>query len=283
MAIDNDDLEGLDAEPQPIRKAKGKRSAWPKLPNFDAAPADIRAYLTEAAELPDGWRVALAERHGPHSTDPMTVFIERNGHPNVAVRFDSQRTASKPGELRAAFSEATRGVARMRHPSGPQASDFYLMLMALAHVTEQAVIADTTYDWCQGFIETATILELSFDHERRYDSLLALRARGEFDGRRARAYINGGLPEGQQHVVVLDPEGVTWCRAGEFITWVRAMKGEHISQHTLDALLAEVDVDRIPMEVNRRHRGYSKVRLVLYRFPNVPAFPSLVRDERESE
>lgn len=270
----SDDYDPLDEAADEVAHENGRASHWPKLPGFDPSLRDIRHYLTTGAGLPRGWSVDLVDRHGPHPSDPMTVLINVAGQNRpVRVRFEAAREASKPGALRSTFMEATRGMARMRYPKPAQASDYHAMLCALAHVSEDRSIADETTDWLQEYVETAVVLTLDLDAEHRYDTLMALRRRGEFDTRRVRAWISGTLAEGQQHVVIVDGDDRCWVRASELVTWVRHMRGVSIAQHALDARLAEVDVERVPLEVDNRHKGFGKVRLILYRFPSDPAFP----------
>lgn len=240
---------------------------WPRLPSHDASTGELRRYLTTAAGLPAHHQVDRCHRWGPEAADAMTVFVRRPGQAHdLAVRFERQDDAGKPGTLRAAFARWTHGLTRMRHPTVAQALDFLTILCALATVTEEATAADETRAWLEEFERnTRPILGHSIaDPERRYDALEVLRAI-EFGRPEAHAFIRRELvPDRWPALLVDDHTGERWVRAGELATYLRHVYGVKggISQSTLDSRLAEIGVARLYMEV-RRPTGHPK--LVLYR------------------
>lgn len=265
----------------------GKPEKWPRMPGHDPDLGTVRAYLTAAARLPAGWAIESAERHGQHAGDPMTISIRTPGEaPNVEVRFDAQRDCSKPGALRGALAEATDGASRMRYPTAPQASDFYVMTCALAHVATRTTVADETAAWLDDYTaEGTTILGLSLrDRTRAYDALAALQARPVFDAIRARTYIANNLHPDHRWALLIDADSEElWLRTGELATFVRVVLGQRIAQHTLDALVTEVGGERLIREEDRRRTGGRHVALRLYAFPSSQAFPHLYARTREAD
>ena len=260
----------------------GKRVGWPKLPGHDADLTVIRAYLTTAANLPAGWAIDLAERHGRYGSDPLTITVRTPGDAqNIDVRFDSQRDCSKPAALRGAFFEATNGASRMRYPTSAQASDFYGMVCALAHVASHATIADETYAWLHSYLDLAWILEgLTFKPPGRYDAVCTLQARPEFERKAAQTYVRGDLDPRDRWVAIIDAQtDELWIRTGELAAYLRHVYGTgSLAHHTLDARVSEIGGDREHVEEDRRHAGGRHISLVLYRFPSVQAFPTITRD-----
>jgi hypothetical protein len=254
---------------------------WPRLPGHDADLATIRAYLTAAANLPAGWVVESAERHGQYGSDPMTITVRTPGEaPNVVIRFEGQRECSKPAALRAAFAEATDGASRMRNPSPAQAGDYYIGVCALARVTRRAGIADETWAWLHTYTASGTILlgHSLRDRVQRYDALAALQARTEFDVARARRYVANDLHPDYRWTLLIDAESdELWLRVGELTTYVRNVLGERIAQHTLDARVQEIGGERWTMEEDRRRSGMRHIILRFYGFPSAQGFPRLTR------
>lgn len=242
---------------------------WPKLPGHDASPGELRRYLTTCCGLPARWSIERAHRWGPEAADPMVMWVRAPGRQHdYGVRWDHQEDAGRPGTLRATISRCTAGHARMRHPTGAQAQDFFTILCALATVDEKATVADETRAWLEDFThQTRPIVGHSIaDGERRYDALAVLRIR-EFTRPEAQALIRGDLdPDRRPALLVDDLTGESWIRTGELATylrWVYGVKGG-LAQSTLDARLAEIGVERVYCQVNRAS-GHQK--LVLYCAP----------------
>jgi hypothetical protein len=276
MSSDFDDLhEVLD---EPDRRKRG----WPKLPGHDASLSVIRDYLTQAANLPAGWIVDLAERHGRYGSDPLTITVRTPGEgDNINVRFDAQRECSKPSALRGAFFEATNGMSRMKYPKPAEASDFYGMVCALARVASTSTIADETEQWLHEYLGLAWVLDgRSLYPPDRYDTLIDIQRRGEFDRRQAGRYLRGDLDDRERWVAVVDSKTEElWIRVGEFAAYLRHVFGvAGIAQHTLDARVLEFGGEREQLEENRRHRGGKHMTLTFYRFPSVQAFPTVLRE-----
>lgn len=278
MSSDFGDLHAVADE---AGAANGKKSnSWPKMPNHDAGLREIQSYLTLAARLPPTWAIERAERHGQHSDNPLTITVRRPGDaPDVQVRFDLQRDCSKPGALRGAFAEATKGMSRMKYPSPAQASDFYVMVCALADVGEVSSRADETEAWLHEYLERAWLMpNMTLVPDARYDALCALQARKEFDRVQADRYIRNDLDETERWVGIVDSQtGELWIRAGEFATYMRKVHGTAISQNDLDARIQEYGGERRKLEEDLRKRGGRHITLILYRFPSAQAFPSASR------
>lgn len=260
----------------------GKRSnSWPKMPGHDVPLAMIREYLTTAARLPNDWCIDRAERHGQHGSDPLTVTIRRPGDlDDVSVRFEAQRDCSKPGTLRGAFAEATKGQCRMKYPSPAQASDFYLMVCALADVGVVATTADETEGWLHQYLERAWLMtDMTLTPDCRYDALCALQGRREFDRVQAGRYIAGNLDEREHWLAIVDSQtDELWIRAGEFASYMRHVYGVGtLAQHDLDARIRELGGERLRLEEDRRHKNGRHIALIFYRFPSAQAFPSISR------
>jgi hypothetical protein len=259
---------------------------WPKMPPHGAGLATIRDYLTDAAQLPLGYVVHEAERLGQYGSDPMTVTIRTPGDArNIVVRFRNQRDASKPSALRGAFAEATSGASRMKYPKPAEASDFYVVVCALARVTEDSTTADETAAWLVEYLGNA-------DHCGGYtltgngvhDALEALRSRQEFTAPQARAWVAGQLAPGDRWTLFVDSEtGEQWVRVGEFATYVRHVIGGvgHLGQHTLDALMKEIGSRRRLFVSDRRRRNANGQRvgghpaLSLYGVPTDLTIPTV--------
>src|SRR4029077_6094891 len=97
----------------------------------------------------------------------------------------------------------------------------------------------------------------------RYDTMLALQSRGEFDRVRAGRYVSGDLDERDRWVAVNDAKGGgVWVPAGEFATYLRLVYGERISHNAVDARIAEAGGTRVRFEDNRRHKGGKHVSLI---------------------
>lgn len=285
MAIDDDFLaeHGLDEDGSTSRRRNTGNTGkgWPKLPSLDASLHVIRDYLTQAARLPDGWIVDLAERHGPYGADPLTITIRTPGEgENVRVRFDQQRDCSKPGALRGAFFEATSGQCRMKYPKPAEASDFYGMVCALAHVGSTSTMADETLAWLHEYLDKAWVLEsLTFSQPHRYDTLRAVHERGEFDRRQAHRYLRSDLDPREHWVALVDSQtGELWIRVGELAAYMRHVYGVGVlSQHDLDARIAEIGGDRERLDEDHRSRGGRHISLIFYRFPTAQSFPTVSR------
>ena len=285
MAIDDDTLAEYGIDEDGSKRYKRGRG-WPKLPGHDADLATIRAYLNQAAALPEGYSIDLAERHGQYGTDPMTVTIRTPGQArNFIVRFRNQRDASKPAGLRGAFVEATRGLSRMKYPKPAEASDFHVMLCALANVAEDSTAADETAEWLSAYLEGGDVLRGTLDSEGRYDTLTELQDRPKFDRVAAQAFLRADLPPGRRWAVVVDDEHEEqWIRVGEFTAYVRHVIGVgRLGQHTLDALMAEVGAERVCFEENRRRDGLRHMKASLYRVPPVHAIRRLYAKHKGEE
>lgn len=260
----------------------GKRSnSWPKMPGHDVPLMVIREYLTTAARLPNQWEIERAERHGQHGGDPLTILVRRPGDADdVSVRFEAQRDCSKPGTLRGAFSEATKGRCRMKYPSPAQASDFYLMVCALADVGEVATTAEETEGWLHQYLERAWLVpNMTLTPDCRYDALCALQARREFDRVQAGRYIAGSLDPQEHWMAVVDSQtDELWIRAGEFASYMRHVYGVgSLAQHDLDARIRELGGERLRLDEDRRYKNGRHITLIFYRFPTAQAFPSVSR------
>jgi hypothetical protein len=274
---DLDELRDIGQEALSPNGSKPK--GWPKLPGHDAGPKEIRDYLTHAAQLPRNWQVEAAERHGVHPTDPLSITI-RAPQTNVSVYFEAQRECSKAGALRGAFMEATRGASRMKYPKPAEASDFYAMVCALAHVGSTSTIADETMAWLEEYLDLAHLDERhSLKPPHRYDTLAWLRRRRLFDRHQANRYISGNLAPDEHWVALVDTETEElWIRAAELASYLRHVYGVGgIAMHTLDARIRELGGERLRVEENRHHGGGEHITIVMYRFPSVQAFPSVIR------
>jgi len=280
MSSDFADLHAL-ADETTTSSTNGKRSSsWPSVPGHGASLVDIQNYLSTAARMPPLWVIDRAKRHGQHGTNPLSVFIRRPGDlEDIEVRFEAQRDCSKPGTLRGAFAEATRGQCRMKYPSPAQASDFYLMVCALADVGEVSSVAEETEAWLHEYLERAWLMpDMTLVPDFRYDALCALQARGGFDRVQADRYVRGDLDVQDRWVAIVDSQtGELWFRAGEFATYMRKVYGVSISQADLDARIREFGGQRIRLEEDLRPRGGRHIALVFYRFPSSQAFPSVIR------
>ena len=280
MSSDFADLHAI-ADEAPTSSTNGKRSsAWPKVPGHDASLTDIQSYLSTAARMPPNWVVDRAKRHGQHGTNPLSIFIRRPSDlDDIEVRFEAQRDCSKPGTLRGAFAEATRGQCRMKYPSPAQASDFYLMVCALAEIGSVASVADETEAWLHEYLERAWLMpNMTLVPDARYDALCALQGRREFDRVQADRYVRNDLDETERWVAVADTQtGELWIRAGEFATYMRKVHGTSISQNDLDARVQEYAGRRVRLEEDLRKRGGRHITLIFYCFPSAQAFPSVSR------
>jgi hypothetical protein len=279
MSSDFADLHAVADEA--TSSTNGKRSnSWPKIPGHDTSLVDIQSYLTTAARLPRSWVVDRAKRHGQHGGNPLSIFIRRPGDlEDIEIRFEAQRDCSKPGTLRGAFAEATRGQCRMRYPSPAQASDFYLMVCALAEVGEVSSVAEETEAWLHEYLERAWLMpNMTLVPDSRYDALCVLQARGGFDRVKADRYVRGDLDEPDRWVAIVDTQtGELWFRAGEFATYMRKVYGVAISQNDLDARIREFGGERVRLEEDLRARGGRHIALIFYRFPSSQSFPSVIR------
>lgn len=286
MSSDFADLHAIADESTATKNGK-RTDSWPKMPGHHVELTAIREYLTTAARLPSGWVVDRAERHGQHGGDPLTLFIRRPGdNDDVNVRFEAQRDCSKPGTLRGAFAEATKGSCRMKYPSPAQASDFYLMVCALADVGVVATTVEETESWLHQYLEHAWVVpDMTLTPDCRYDALCALQGRREFDRVRAGQYIAGSLDERERWVAIVDSQtDELWIRAGEFAAYMRHVYGVGtLAQHDLDARIRELGGERLRLEEDRRHKNGRHVALVFYRFPSAQAFPSVSRMHRGSK
>lgn len=268
------------------RDGKVRRNGWPKeVPGHDADLHQVRDYLNAAAQLPPGYAIAAAERLGQYGTDPMTVTISTPGRTrDWKVRFRNQRDASKPGALRGALSEATRGLSRMKYPSPAQASDFYGVLLMLANVIEESTPADETVEWLAGYVEHGDVIRGTLrSSERRYDVLAGIRDRPQFDRTAAQRYLRDDLEPGKRWTVLVDDEHEEqWIRVGEFTAYVRHIIGVgRVGQHTLDALVHEAGGDRLVWEENRRGRGFRHLVVQMYLVPAVQPIPSLYAKQED--
>lgn len=279
MSSDFADIHAIADDADPSRNGK-KANAWPKLPGHDAGLREIQSYLTTAARLPVGWVVEKAERHGQHAENPLTLTVRRPGDAaDILVQFDAQRDCSKPGSLRGAFAEATKGLSRMKYPSPAQASDFYVMVCALADVGEVSTRADETEAWLQEYLERAWLMPgMTLVPDARYDALCVLQARREFDRVQADRYIRNDLDETERWVAIVDTQtDELWIRAGEFATYMRKVYGISIAQNDLDARIREFGGARRRLEEDLRKRGGRHISLIFYVFPSAQAFPSVTR------
>lgn len=275
---DFDDLRAIADE----AISNGKRpKGWPKLPGHDADLKAIRDYLTTAARLPNDWQIETAERHGRYATDPLTITVRTPGEAgNIQVRFDAQRDCSKAGALRGAFSEATSGASRMKYPKPAEASDFYVMVCALAQVASTATVAEETMAWLHEYLERAWLIEnMTLTPDHRFDALVELQKRPAFDRIQAGRYLAGSLDPRERWVAIVDSRtGELWIRAGEFASYMRHVYGiGSLSQPSLDARIIETGGQRIRLDEDRRSRGGGHVSLVFYRFPTAQAFPIDIR------
>lgn len=285
MAIDDDTLaeHGLDDDGTAPSRRNGGRRGWPKLPALDASLHVIREYLTQAAVVPAGWVVDLAERHGPYGSDPLTITVRTPGDADdIRIRFEHQRDVSKPSALRGAFMEATSGQCRMKYPKPAEASDFYAMVCALARLASTATVADETNAWLHEYLDRAWVIEdLTLQPPHRYDTLAALRKRTEFDRRQANRYLRNDLDEQDHWTTLVDTQTEElWIRAGEFATYMRHVYGEKpLAQHDLDARIVEVGGEREVLDEDHRNNGGQRICLVLYRFHTATSFPTVTRME----
>jgi hypothetical protein len=282
MATDDDlDDLGIGKPEPPIPIRRGRSGGWPKLPDLDATLVVIRDYLTTCAALRPGWVVESARRFGQYGNDPLTITVRTPGtDANIEIRFESQRDCAKPAALRGAFAEATKGASRMKYPKPAEASDFYLMVCALAESASTATIADETEAWLHEYLGLAWVLEdLTFEPPHRYDTLNALRKRREFDRRQAGRYLRGDLDEKEHWTVVVDSESdKLWIRVGELATYMRHVYGiGTLPMHTLDARIRETGGERDHVDEDLRTQGGRHLSLVFYRFPTAQAFPTVSR------
>lgn len=263
---DDEAREAMGAGPKP----------WPQLPPVGADLDAVRAYLTQAARLPVGLEVYEAERLGRYGSDPMVVTIRTPGDaPNMLVRFQNQRDASKPAALRGAFGEATGGACRMKWPKPSEASDFHLMLCALSTLAVESTKADDTIGWLTGYLADADHVGGTFTGDGLHEALETLQARQEFNSQRARTWLANDLAPGDRWTLFVDTvTGLQWVRAREFATYVRVVAGVgRLGQHTLDALMAEIGGQRVLRESDTRRIGAGnrrvgvRIALWLYRVP----------------
>lgn len=248
---------------------KPRAAAWPPLPRPDADRETVRGYLTGALALPAAYRVDRAVRFGPTTSDPVSIWLRREGqHKDTEVRFDELLDLTKPAKLRTTVAAATAGASVMRNPTIVQACDFVAAVCRLAELLDRSTVADETRDWLDEFLgHCRRIPDRSLaDPEQRLDALTTLRGVPEFDRVQAGAYLRRELPRESWPALVIDSvSGERWIRAGEFQAYMRHVYGTTVRASTLNARLREIGAERLPCEVNRP--GLAHIRLVMYRLP----------------
>ena len=180
----------------------------------------------------NGWGFDHLERPTTDKTDGCTIVF-RKGRETYGywVKPQSDLMSSK---LRSIVLSVSKGELDMPHLTGSEQEDVWSAMCKVGTVLTETDEREDTARWVEELLDATTPLRdytLEPDGAKRYEALMALRARGEFRRPDARAFVNGnGEPWLARPIRFIDNEtGEQWLRAGETIhvhplgVWRRAV------------------------------------------------------------
>lgn len=270
MALGPDDISRPDPEPS---VPKGRK--LPYMPDREASFSEMRQWLSNAIGLPKAVRVESVIRYGRGDEDVLTIGLSND----TVIRCDRQKRLMTPASLQSFFTSESDGMCRPQYLSRPECGEVYMVLCALATAAAAQDDSVELRERLESFVLLCEPVFKSLVPEFRYETLRALQSRPVYD-RLAATEVKRGRALVTLPVVLSDsewsagPEIVYLIRHSEFITQLRSVHMQVISDSTLKGRMQEIGC------VQHTFQGFSSgrahhVSMILYQLPGDIVMPHL--------
>jgi hypothetical protein len=258
---DREEIERDAGKPRP-------KGTLPYMPDRDAPLSVLREWLTRAFAPPPGYSFDSFERHGRRLSDPAWTSFRTPAGGEVRFRYPEQRALAKPANLRSSVVSITDGLCRMGPVTNPEASDIWSALCSIAHVVANQDEVEEFREHLDSFIRVVEPEgRYTLEPPGRYDTLIGLQERGQFERRHALAMATEAdeYKWSLRPVLLIDHQtGERWVRVIELSAYLRVVVGMQLGHGVLDGRMSELGAVRQRFEVRN---GKTHPHCSLYRLP----------------